>query len=169
MFVFLTQILRLSRTPGYYAEAESPIQVSISRSIVVSPALRTGLRPFARLFRGTATFFLSLFNRLKEMAKERRARLGERSGNQSWMAGCKRPEDAQNPAFLQLSVPFTRSFGFLPSEREELSLYDHLRISFFLNFSNLYIIFTRRTLGIEDALWISVDPLYGNLSHRQCG
>jgi len=59
MFVFLTPILRLSRTPGYYAEADSPLQVSFSRSIALSPALRTGLRPFARLFHGTATFFLS--------------------------------------------------------------------------------------------------------------
>ncbi len=101
------------------------------------------------------------------MAKERGARLGDRRGNRSWMAGCKRPEDAQNPAFLQLSDPLTPSFGFLPSEREELPLYDHWRILFYLNFLNFHI-FTRRTQGLEDVLWISVDPLYGNLSHRQC-
>lgn len=33
MFVFLTQILRLSRTPGYYAEADSRIQATFSQSL----------------------------------------------------------------------------------------------------------------------------------------
>lgn len=145
MFVFLTQILRLSRTPGYYAKADSRIQATFSQSIATrdlsQPLYAQDYGCFAELQR----FFLSFFNRLKEMAKEREARLGERKGNQSWMAGCKRPEDAQNPAFLQLTAPFARSFGFLPCEWEELSLNDHLRIFFFLHFSNLHHFHTQNS------------------------
>lgn len=161
---------------GYYAEAHSLIQAtfSLSTQTICAPSLlltvRTGLRQFGRLFWAAATFFShSLTGWRKWQRREDRVWQKAEETRAEWQDA----SDLKTHKIQHFSnEPFYAFFWFPSFQtrdlRKDLSIHDHLRIFFFLPFSISDYFLRPWTLGVEDALWISVAPFYGNLSHRQC-
>lgn len=154
-----------------YAEADSRIQATFSQSLATRDLPRSlYAQDYARLLVYLAklqrVFCHSLTAWRKWQRREERGwEIAEETGAEwqdaSDLKTHKTPHFNSSQTLSRLLLG-----SFLPNERN----YPYTTIQGFDIFFifHICIIFTRRTQGIEDVLWISVHPLYGNLSHHQC-